>query len=76
MKCQALVEEVRGDQVLLRFSSGVYSLPRAALPPELEVADVLDIVIFVNEKETLRRIAQVRRWLHAVGACRQVAQEG
>jgi hypothetical protein len=50
-------------------------LPRQCLPAKLEEADVLDVVIFVNEKETERRLSQVRKWLLACGAYRASEME-
>ncbi len=70
MRFQAFVEQMGEQTVSLRISGQLYQLPRTCLPGEAEEADVVDVVIFVNEKETDRRLSQMRKWLVACGAFR------
>ena len=44
-----------------------FVLPRVCLPSEVQEADIIDMVVFVNEKETSRQIEQLRRWLQVCG---------
>jgi len=70
MRFQAFVEQIGEQTVSLRIAGQLYQLPRTCLPSEAEEADVVDVVIFVNEKETERRLSQMRKWLVACGAFR------
>lgn len=75
MKFQALIERIDDQHVALLIAGHTYQLPRHCLPVKIDEADVLDIVIFVNEKETERRLSQVRKWLLACGAYRAIELE-
>lgn len=68
MKSQAFVEQMGMDEVELRINGRVYSLPRCCLPAEVQEEDVIDMVVFVNEKATQRHLDQIRRWLRLCGA--------
>lgn len=70
MKFQAFVEQVTEEEVLLCVHDRIVVLPRCCLPPEVQEADILDLVVFVNEKETQRQLDNLRRWLRACGVHR------
>lgn len=67
MKFQAFVDEVTENEVHLCVNDTSVVLPRCCLPPEVQEADVLDLVVFINEKETQRQLDSLRRWLRACG---------
>lgn len=67
MKFQAFVEQVTENEVHLCVTDTIVVLPRCCLPPEVQEADVLDLVVFINEKETQRQLDNLRRWLRACG---------
>ncbi len=68
MKSQAFVEQVNLHEVVVRINGKTYSLPRCCLPTEVQEEDVIDLVVFVNEKATQRHLDQIRRWLRLCGA--------
>lgn len=70
MRFQAFIEQLGEQIAVLRIAGQVYQLPRTCLPNEAEEADVLDVVVFVNEKETDRRLSLMRKWLVSCGALR------
>lgn len=76
MKFQAFIEQINGQTVALRIDGQLCEWPRKYLPIEAQEADVVDVVVFVNEMETDRRINLVRRWLVACGAYRAMELEG
>lgn len=75
MKFQAFIEQIDDQLAAVRIDGKLVELPRGCLPAESQEADVLDVVVFVNEKETERRINQVRHWLLACGAFRAMELE-
>lgn len=76
MRFQAFVEQMGEQTVALRIAGELYQLPRTCLPEEAEEADVVDVVVFVNEKETERRLSLLRKWLVACGAFRAMELSG
>lgn len=70
MKFQAFVEEVTEEEVYLCIKDTVVVLPRTCLPSEVQQADILDLVVFINEKETQKQLDSLRRWLRACGEYR------
>lgn len=75
MKFQAFIEQVNEQTVALRINGELCEWPRRCLPTESQEADVVDVVVFVNERETDRRLNLVRKWLVACGACRALELE-
>lgn len=65
MKFQAFVEKVSGDSVHLLIMDTPVILPRRCLPAGVQEADILDMVVFINEKETEKRLNDLRHWLRA-----------
>lgn len=63
MKSQAFIEAINAEEVKLRMRGQSFTMPRSCLPADAQEADVIDVVIFVNEAETRRRINKVRRML-------------
>lgn len=76
MKFQVFVEQIGEQTAAVRIDGLLCELPRRCLPIEAQEADVVDVVTFVNEKETERRINQVRKWLIACGAFRALELDG
>jgi tRNA U55 pseudouridine synthase TruB len=76
MKFQAFIEQMESEVAAVRIDGKLYHLPRKCLPVEAQEADILDVVIFVNERETERRINQLRKWLIACGAYRAMELNG
>lgn len=76
VKFQAFVEQVTEEEVHLYVHGSSVVLPRCCLPPEVQEADILDVVVFVNEKETQRQLNQLRRLLRACGAHRARSLQG
>ncbi|NLW17766.1 MAG: hypothetical protein GX033_09065 [Firmicutes bacterium] len=70
MKFQAFVEQVTEKEVHLFVHDTSVVLPRCCLPPEVQEADILDVVVFVNEKETQRQLDKLRHLLRACGVHR------
>jgi hypothetical protein len=68
VKFQAFVEEVNEKEVHLCVHDTMVVLPRCCLPLEVQEADILDLVVFVNEKQTQKELDSLRHWLHACGA--------
>lgn len=67
MKFQAFVERVTDNEVHLYVYDQTVVLPRSCLPPKVQEADIIDVIVFVNEKATHRRLDSLRRWLLACG---------
>lgn len=63
MKFQAFVEQVADTIVYLSVDNKVIVLPRSCLPKDIREADVVDVVVFINEKETKRQLDRLRHWL-------------
>jgi len=63
VKFRAFVEQVTENEVRIFVHDTSVVMPKSCFPPEVKEADILDMVVFVNEKETQRQLDQLRSWL-------------
>lgn len=58
---QCIIDRFEGDYAVIEYHDKVYKLPKVFLPGEVFEGEVLDVIVMLDDAETLRMKTEVRK---------------
>jgi phage terminase large subunit-like protein len=63
---QCIVDRFEGDYAVIEYCNQVLNLPKVFLPAETHEGDVLDIVVLLDDNETGKMKAEIKKLMEEV----------
>lgn len=63
---QCIVDRFEGDYAVIEYYDQVLNLPKVFLPVEAQEGDVLDVIVMLDDNETDRMKAEIKKLMDDV----------
>lgn len=63
---QCIIDRFEGDYAVIEYYDQVLNLPKVFLPAEVHEGDVLDVIVMLDENETNKLRAEIKKLMDDV----------